>query len=220
MIRSIAVVLVLLLCHRCPVNAQEQPSVEEGFVSLFDGKTLQGWKASDGYKVEDGKLVCIQGGRGNLLTEKEYGDFVLRFEVRLTPGANNGLGIRCPLRLDGNLHIDGIELQIIDDSAEKYSSLQPYQYHGSVYGVVAAKRGSLKPVGEWNAQEVTVQGRRIKVVVNGTTIVDADLDEATKSGTLDGVKHPGLDRTRGHLGFLGHGDRIEVRNIRIREVQP
>jgi len=202
------------------VNAQEQPSTEKGFVSLFDGKTLQGWKASDGYKVEDGKLVCIQGGRGNLLTEKEYGDFVLRFEVRLTPGANNGLGIRCPLRLDGNLHIDGIELQIIDDSAEKYSTLQPYQYHGSVYGLVAAKRGSLKPVGEWNSQEVTVQGRRIKVVVNGTTIVDADLDEATKSGTLDGVKHPGLDRTRGHLGFLGHGDRIEVRNIRIREVQP
>jgi hypothetical protein len=214
-----AITLSLILSVYSHAFAVEK-SPEEGFVSLFDGKTLQGWKRSDGYKVEDGKIVSIQGGHGNLLTEKEYGDFVLKFEVRLTPGANNGLGIRCPFRAEGNLHIDGIELQILDDTAEKYAMLQPYQYHGSVYGLVPAKRGSLKPVGEWNSQEVTVTGRNIKVVVNGMTIVDANLDEATKSGTLDGVKHPGLDRTRGHLGFLGHGDRIEVRNIRIRELKP
>jgi hypothetical protein len=216
----LAFTLTLVLYNDSPVFADEKPADEQGFVSLFDGNTLKGWKGSDGYRVEEGKLVSIQGGHGNLLTEKEYGDFVLRFEFRLTPGANNGLGIRCPFRAEGNLHIDGIELQILDDSAEKYATLQPYQYHGSVYGVVAAKRGSLKPVGEWNSQEVSVQGRQIKVIVNGMTIVDANLDEATKSGTLDKVAHPGLERTRGHLGFLGHGDRIEVRNIRIRESQP
>src|SRR5687768_12888808 len=87
--------------------------VEEGFVSLFDGKSLKGWKGSDGYRVEEGSIVCIQGGKGNLLTEKEYQDFALRFEVRLAPGANNGLGIRCPFRAEGNLHLDGIELQIL-----------------------------------------------------------------------------------------------------------
>jgi hypothetical protein len=173
----------------------------------------------DGYRVEEGSIVCLQGGKGNLLTEKEYQDFILRFELRLTPGANNGLGIRCPFRADGNLHLDGTELQILDDSAEKYATLQPYQYHGSIYGIVPAKRGSLKPAGEWNFQEVTVQGRRIKVVVNEKTIVDADLDEATKSGTMDKQEHPGLKLTTGHLGFLSHGDRIEVRNIRIRELK-
>jgi hypothetical protein len=192
--------------------------VEEGFVSLFDGKTLKGWKGSDAYRVEEGNLVCILGAKGNLLTEKEYQDFILRFEVRLTPGANNGLGVRCPFLPEGNLHLDGIELQILDDAAEKFATLKPYQYHGSVYGIVPAKRGSLKAAGEWNYQEVTVQGRRIKVVLNTVTIVDADLDEATKSGTMDGQDHPGLKRTKGHIGFLGHGDRIEVRNIRIREL--
>lgn len=225
MLKNLLLVQILLGGVSGLVLAEGKPgtnnsATNDGFVSLFDGKSLNGWKGSDGYRVEDGKLISVQGGKGNLLTEKEYGDFVLRFEVRLTPGANNGLGIRCPLRLDGNLHLDGIELQILDDTAEKYATLKPYQYHGSVYGLVPAKRGSLKPVGEWNSQEVTVQGRHIKIVVNGTTIVDADLDAATKGGTLDGQEHPGLKRNQGHLGFLGHGDRIEVRNIRIRELKP
>lgn len=194
-------------------------SAEDGFTPLFDGRTLSGWKgATDSYQVEDGKIVCVKGSSGNLLSEKEYRDFVLRFEFQLTPGANNGLAIRSPFKAQGNLHLDGIELQILDDSAEKFKTLKAYQYHGSVYGVVPAKRGSLKPVGQWNEQEVTVHGRRVKVVVNGTTIVDADLDEASKNGTIDGAEHPGLSRAKGHLGFLGHGDRIEVRRIRIKEL--
>lgn len=190
----------------------------EGFVSLFDGKTLKGWTgATDAYKVENGTIVCQTGTAGNLLTEKEYGDFTIVFEFKLSPGANNGLGIRCPLRAKGNLHLDGTELQILDNTAEKHANLKPYQYHGSVYGLVPAKREFGKPIGEWNKQEVTVKGRHIKIVLNGGTIVDADLDEATKNGTLDGAEHPGLKLARGHLGFLGHGDRVEFRNIWIRE---
>jgi rhodanese-related sulfurtransferase len=109
-------------------------------------------------------------------------------------------------------------LQILDDTAAKYQTLKPYQYHGSVYGVVAAKQGSLKPLGEWNRQEVTVQGRHVKIVVNDKTIVDADLDEATKSGTLDGQPHLGLNRSRGHIAFLGHGDRVDFRRIQLKEL--
>jgi hypothetical protein len=213
-------VLVVVIAAALPALAEDKPfEIEGGFKSLFDGKSLAGWTGSlSGYTVEEGNLVCVAGGKGNLLTEKEYTDFELKFEFKLTAGANNGLGIRCPNRAEGNLHIDGIELQILDDSAEKYNTLKEYQYHGSIYGIVPAKRGSLKPVGEWNQQTVTVQGRRVKVVLNGTTIVDADLDEATKNGTLDGVPHPGLSRTKGHLGFLGHGDRVDFRRIRIKEV--
>lgn len=193
---------------------------EAGFVSLFDGKTLDGWVgAKESYKVEDGSIVCVTGSQGNLLTAKEYGDFVLRFDFKLTAGANNGLGIRCPLQAQGSLHLAGTELQILDDTAEKYASLKPYQYHGSVYGIVPAKRGKLKPLGEWNQQEVTVQGRKIKVVLNGEPIVDADLDAATAQGTMDGAEHPGLKRAAGHLGFLGHGDRIDVRKVRIKELK-
>lgn len=203
-----------------PVAADEEAFVPDpGFVSLFDGKSLSRWTAApNSYAVEDGNLICVAGGKGNLLSEKEYSDFVLKFEFKLTAGANNGLGIRCPKVLEGNLHLDGIELQILDDTAEKYQTLKPYQYHGSVYGIIPAKQGSLKPLGEWNQQQVTVKGRKITVVLNGATIVDTDLDEATKSGTLDGQPHPGLKRTTGHIGFLGHGDRIDLRRLQIKDL--
>lgn len=192
---------------------------DDGFVPIFDGQTLNGWIGEPGaYKVENGAIVCVPGSKGNLLTAKEYVNFVIRFDFKLTAGANNGLGIRCPKKLTGNLHLDGIELQILDHKHEKYANLKPYQAHGSIYGVVSAKRDYLKPLGEWNQQEVTVNGRKVKVVLNGTTIVDADLDEATKNGTLDDQPHPGLARTTGHIGLLGHGDQIEVRHIRLREL--
>ena len=217
---TLGFVLGLVVVWSGAVLAQDKAvAAEEGFVSLFDGKSLAGWTGSlAGYAVEDGHLVCVAGGKGNLLTEAEYSDFVFKFEFKLTDGANNGLGIRCPKVAEGNLHLDGIELQILDDTAEKYKTLKPYQYHGSVYGIVPAKVGSLKPLGEWNQQEVTAKGRRVTIVVNGKTIVDADLDEATKAGTLDGTVHPGLSRTKGHVGFLGHGDRVDFRRIRIKSL--
>ena len=212
-----AVAAVLCLCTTW-IEADDKPFVPDaGYTSLFDGKTLKGWKGSlNGFAVEEGNLVCVAGGKGNLLTEKTYSDFDIKFEFKLTAGANNGLGIRSPEVAEGNLHLEGIELQILDDSAEKYQTLKPYQYHGSVYGVVAAKKGSLKPVGEWNRQQVTVRGRHIKVVVNDTTIVDADLDAAAAGGTLDGQPHPGLTRASGYIGLLGHGDRVEFRHLQIK----
>lgn len=209
--------LILLCLATSPLVAAEP---EAGFVSLFDGKSLAGWTTAPGaYAVENGAIYCVAGSKGNLLSEKEYADFTLRFEFKLTPGANNGLAIRSPLKQTGNLHVEGIELQILDHTDPKYATLKDYQYNGSVYGVVAAKREGLKPVGEWNSEEVTVVGRRIKVTLNGTVIVDADLDAIdTPTKTLDGVAHPGLARAKGHIGFLGHGDRIDVRNIRIKEL--
>ena len=189
---------------------------EDGFVSLFDGKTLEGWQGSlNGYEVKDGTIVCKKKGGGRLFTKKEYSDFVFRFEFKLTPGANNGLGIRTPLK--GDPAFAGMELQILDNTSPKYAKLKDYQYHGSIYGVVPAKRGHLKPVGEWNVQEVTAKGNHIKVVLNGETIVDADIAEASKDGTVDKRGHPGLKNEKGYIGFLGHGAEVAFRNIRIKE---
>ena len=219
MCQRFAFLVSLSLACLAALSADETRPNDEGFVPLFDGKTLDGWVgAKEAYKVEDGSIVCVPGTAGNLLTEKEYSDFVVRFEFKLSAGANNGLGVRCPMQAKGNLHLDGIELQILDNTAEKHKELKPYQYHGSVYGIQPAKREFLKPLGEWNTQEVTVQARKIKVVLNGETITDCDLDEATKRGTMDGAEHPGLKRTTGHIGFLGHGDRVEFRNIRIKNL--
>jgi hypothetical protein len=106
------------------------------------------------------------------------------------------------------------ELQVLDDMAAKYATLDPRQAHGSAYGMVAASRGYLRRVGEWNFQEVTVRGSRIQVELNGTRILDADLARVTSY--LGDRPHPGKDRTSGHFGFAGHGDPVRFRNVRIR----
>lgn len=192
---------------------------EQGYVLLFNGKNLNGWIGNKtDYIVEEDHIVIYpdRGGNGNLYTDNEYADFIFRFEFKLTPGANNGLGIRAPSK--GDAAYGGMELQIIDNTAEKYAELEPYQYHGSLYGVAPAKRGFLKPVGEWNQQEVVVKGTTVKVILNGSAILDTDFQEAIDEGTMDHKEHPGLLREKGHIGFLGHGDVVRFRNIRIKEL--
>ncbi len=190
----------------------------EGFVSLFNGRNLDNWVGNkDSYVAEDGMIVIKpeKGSGGNLFTEKEYSDFIFRFEFQLTPAANNGLGIRAPL--SGDAAYQGMELQILDNTAPVYETLQPYQYHGSVYGVIPAKRGYLNPVGDWNYEEVFVQGTHIKVTLNGTVIVDGDIADTRDNGTMDHRDHPGLKNKTGHIGFLGHGSVVKFRNIRIKD---
>jgi len=188
----------------------------EGFVPLFNGRDMTGWTGNtNGYYAKDGKMICDpKKAGGNVYTADEYSDFTVRFEFKLTPGANNGLGIRAPLT--GDAAYTGMEIQILDDSHPKYAGLQPYQFHGSIYGTVPAQRDCLKPVGEWNYEEVTAKGRQVTVKVNGKTIVDADIDKASTPQTMDHKAHPGLKRDKGHIGFLGHGDYLEFRNIRVK----
>ncbi|NLE34389.1 MAG: DUF1080 domain-containing protein [Bacteroidales bacterium] len=202
-----------------PEYSLSEKEKEEGFVSLFNGRDLDGWIGNRvSYTAEDGMIVIKPGNDsgGNLYTEKEYDDFIFRFEFQLTPGANNGLGIRTPT--EGDAAYVGMELQILDNTASVYAELQPYQYHGSVYGVIAARRGFLRPLGEWNYQEVTVKGTKVKVVLNGTVIVNGDIADAALDGTIDGKEHPGLQNKKGHIGFLGHGSVVKFRNIRIKEL--
>jgi HEAT repeat protein len=192
---------------------------KEGYKILFDGTALHEWVGNKtSYIIEDGNIAVYpkRGGNGNLYTKDEYSDFVYRFEFKLTPGANNGIGIRTPLTGDGAY--EGMEIQVLDNDADIYKDLKPYQYHGSVYGVIPAKRGFLKPVGEWNQEEIDIRGNKIKITLNGTVIVEGDIAEASKNGTADHRDHPGLKRTKGHIGFLGHGDVLFFRNIRIKDL--
>ncbi|MBU1822352.1 MAG: DUF1080 domain-containing protein, partial [Bacteroidetes bacterium] len=193
---------------------------KEGFKVLFDGTNMHEWTGNtQDYVIENGTIVTYPTGRGNgnLYTKDQYADFNFRFEFQLTPGANNGLGIRAPLTGDA-AYVGLAELQILDDTAPIYAKLQPYQYHGSVYGMIPSQRGHLKPVGEWNYEEVILQGNKIKVILNGTTIVDGDIAEATKNGTADHKDHPGLKNATGHIGFLGHGTVVKFRNIRVKDL--
>ncbi|MCG6157956.1 3-keto-disaccharide hydrolase [Rubinisphaera margarita] len=183
--------------------------VEKGFFSLMpkEGKHL--W--------EDSIIVTDQGyldGDGCYIGQ-EFDDFVLRFEFKQSPGANSGIGIRSAR--GQNAAYSGMEIQCLEDSHPKYDDIQDWQHHGSVYGIVAAKQGSLKPPGEWNTQEIVVDGRHIKVTVNDQVIVDANLDEAAPDGkSIDGKEHPGLKRDSGYLRLCGHGGGVQFRKMRIK----
>jgi hypothetical protein len=192
---------------------------KQGFVSLFDGTDLKQWTGNkSGYIVKDGVIEVdpYDGSGGNLYTKDEFGNFIFRFEFQLTPGANNGIGIRAPL--EGDAAYVGMEIQVLDNEAPKYKDLHVYQYHGSVYGVIPAKRGFLLPTGEWNKEEIIAKGNKIKVILNGTVILDGDIKEASKNGTMDHKDHPGLLRKTGHIGFLGHGDVVRFRNVRVKRL--
>lgn len=191
---------------------------KDGFKSLFNGKDLEGWAGPvENYEVVDGAIQCKKGKGGTIHTKEEYGDFIIRLEFKVPPGGNNGLAIRYPGKGD-TAYVGMCELQVLDDTAEKYAKLDPRQYHGSAYGMVAAKRGAQKPVGEWNQQEVTVKGSTIKVVLNGQVILDADLSKEDPEKFMGKSKHPGLALTKGFFGFAGHGDAVAFRNVSIKRL--
>ncbi|HRN55528.1 MAG TPA: DUF1080 domain-containing protein [Agriterribacter sp.] len=201
--------------HHISVNEKR-----EGFRLLFNGNNFDGWTGDTvNYRIWNNCITTIttndQPG-GNLMTAAEYGNFIIRFEFELTAGANNGLGLRGPV--EGDVTHEGMEIQLLDDNHEKYKDIKPYQFTGSLYGVAAAKRGHLRPVGEWNNAEVILAGNTIKVTLNGTVVLDYDWTEDLKNGTVDGLKHPGLLKKKGHLGFLGHGTIVRFRNIRIKKL--
>ena len=198
--------------------------LEDGFVSLFNGKDLEGWDTrymrGEGYVVEQGRIVCKRRGGGNLYTDKEYTDFIYRFEFKLERCANNGLGIRArkdpepPKALDGAYH--GLEIQILDNECPRYKDkIQPWQYHGSIYGVFPGRRGFLRPTGEWNVEEVICRGHEITVKLNGVKIAGGDVSKAESHLK----NHVGKNNEKGYISFLGHGTRVEFRNIRLKELE-
>lgn len=185
---------VLTLGWSLTAVAGDKADPEAGFQPLFPNQTLDGWTGSlDGWKFEDGVLICTEQG-GAIQSAKEYGNFVFRFEYLLRPGGNNGVNIR------------GMEIQILDDDAPKHAHLKPCQYNGSIYCTVPAKREHNRPVGQWNEEEIRVEGQHVVVTLNGAVIVDAETD------------HNALKKPKGFLGFKGHHEHVEFRNLRIREL--
>ena len=206
-----------LFIREIPDREVEQMLAEPGFKPIFNGHNLDGWAGPvENYEVKEGAIVCKPNNGGTIYYHQNLTDFVARLEFKLPPGGNNGLAIRYPGQ--GDTAYSGMcELQVLDNSAEKYAKLDARQYHGSAYGMVAAKRGHQKPVGEWNEQEITVQGSKIKIVLNGTTILDTDLREVREY--MGGNPHPGKERYDGFFGFAGHGDPVSFRNIRIKALR-
>lgn len=195
----------------------------QGFAPIFNGQSLDGWVGLDGttdsYYVKDGLLICKATGHVHIYTEKEFANFVLRLQIRMDPGGNNGVGVRT--RKHAAPHLQGMEIQVLED--DYYADGDPielknYQHHGSIYGVVPARTGHLKPAGQWNDEEIVCDGRRVKVTLNGVVIVDADLDEVQP---LDHQEHPGLQFKKGRISLHAHGNygaEVFFRNLRVKEL--
>ena len=218
------------------VTASAAVGCEDGFVSLFNGKDLSGWEGATTngrFRVDaDGTLVCVKNGDWkarplNIWTEREYTNFVFRFEFLPSQNVNNGVGIRAP---NGeSVTASGVEIQMLEDESTDYyyvkRPLKPYQYNCSVYGVLAAKRqserkGYLRPFGEWNEEEICANGSHLTVTLNGETVIDADLSRFdADGGTPDGKRHPGLRRASGHISWCWHDGQVKYRNVRIRELK-
>ena len=188
-----------------------------GFQDVFNGKDFTGWAGPvDQYEVKDGAIVCQPRKGGTIYTKDQYSDFVARLEYQLPPGGNNGLAIRYPGK--GDSAYGGMcEVQILDDDAAMYAQLDKRQYNGSAYGMVAVHRGYLRPTGQWNFMEVTVRGPTIRVELNGTRVLDADLSKVTDY--MANSPHPGKTRTSGHFGFCGHSDPVAFRAVQIKRLE-
>jgi hypothetical protein len=222
--RSASIALCLFLASLSWSLAEDTPietlrgKDPEGFQPVFNGKDFEGWAGPiDNYEVREGAIVCKPGKGGTIYTKERYADFIVRLEFNLPPGGNNGLAIRYPG--EGNTAYGGMcELQVLDDNYEKArnTTIDSRQAHGSAYGMVAARRGFQRPPGQWNYQEVTVVGSKIKVELNGTVILDCDLAEVKEF--MGNSAHPGKDRTEGHFGFAGHSDPVMFRNIAIKRL--
>lgn len=188
-----------------------------GFTDVFNGKDFTGWAGPiDQYQVKDGAIVCKPKKGGTIFTKEEYADFVARLEYQLPPGGNNGLAIRYPGKGD-SAYVGMCELQILDDDAAMYAKLDPRQFNGSAYGMVAVERGYLRPTGQWNFMEVTICGPTIRVELNGNRVLDTDLSKVTK--TMADKAHPGKDRTSGNFGFCGHNDPVAFRSVQIKRLE-
>ena len=197
---------------RDAIEAAARTVKDAGFVSVFNGKDLSGWVGiTDAHTVENGLLCTTPKAHGNITLARPYTNFIFRFEFQLTKGSNNGVIIRGNSPQDYNF-----EVQLLDDDDDQYKNLKNYQYNGSLYGVCAAQRGTLKPLGEWNEMEVRVDGSRFTVVQNGVKITDCDIAGMTE--LLDKSKRPGFRNASGYLGLMAHSSVVRFRNLRVKEL--
>ncbi len=202
----LALIMLLGAATHCAMAA------DEGFVELFNGKDLSGWRTTGNWVVEADNVITLQPRPGEsgwkrfkdyLASERSYGDFILDLEFKFEKAGNSGVFMRVGDFTDPVN--SGFELQILDTHAKKVVG------HHDCGGIIATQgpsKNMVKPAGEWNRYTITLQGNSLKVVLNGEPIIDLDL---SKTGLKD---RP----AKGQIGFQDEAKRIWYRNVRIKEL--
>lgn len=213
--------------------AAKDPAPEAGFVALFDGKTLNGWRGYNGAKI-DGIWVAQDGimhltgqpkgsPRANIITQKVYDDFELRFEWKVETGTNSGVmfnvgeGPKEP-------YLTGPEYQVLDNlgfRSGKGLPVGPAEHSASFYAIQPAASDETKPVGQWNEGRIIVRGNHVQYWLNGVMTTTYEMHSPKWNEQIANSKFSSwkdfatLDK--GHIGLQDHGHRVWFRNLRIKE---
>jgi hypothetical protein len=202
-------------------------AAEQGFVPLFPGDSLEAWKVSDWsnvatpqkvegtpWRMENGILYGLNK-RTWIRSTKEYSDFILKLDTKVTKGSNGGIGLRFPP--EGDPAYKAMEIQVVDDRIYYGGGARPEQCTGSIYDEIAASKDATNPVGQWNSWQITAKGSKVTIVLNGEKIIDADLSREKKARQKKG---PALAERplKGHIGFQNLNGNITLRNIMIKEL--
>ncbi|MCU0797873.1 MAG: DUF1080 domain-containing protein [Akkermansiaceae bacterium] len=228
---------LLSLLTVLPSLAQEPNSLspeekEEGFVLLFDGKSLDGWrtykqeKAKEQWKVVDGAITLTAGGGGDLITAGSYSDFDFRWDWKIAENGNSGVMWRVA-ETDGPPYLTGPEYQLLDSFDKpnhKYAhELPPGNVAGSLYGLVPGKPDWSKPIGQWNESRLVVQGSKFTLYLNGQLTAEVDTASDEWKAMLAKSKFAKWERfakeATGHLCLQDHGDVVSFRNLRIKPLK-
>jgi hypothetical protein len=206
-----------------PVNDHDGLTSDEadnGWRSLFDGKTLDGWGITglkSGWAVENGAIACNVRGGGMIYSNDRYKDFMFRGQFKHDPRVNSGIFVRWEDLKDPVQ--TGMEIQILDS----FGKTKPGTHDcGALYDIMGPSVDAVRPAGEWNDIEITCYGPMVRVVLNSQQVINLDLTPWNTPGQNPDGSRNKFKRayntmvSEGHIGFQDHGGRVWFRNLRIK----
>jgi hypothetical protein len=225
LITELAMLCIGYQTVQAEVFAQGPVKKEEGFTPLLKGDSREGWigygqkEWPKGWELSEGVLHRAGSG-GDLMTAKEYGDFDLRFDWKISEGGNSGVMYRVSVE-KGPAYETGPEYQVLDNARHR-DGKSPLTSAGSLYALYPPTKDVAKPAGEWNQGRIVVHGNHVSHHLNGEEVVHVELGGADWNKKVAGSKFAAWKKfganKRGHIVLQDHGDEVWYRNVRIKEL--
>ena len=223
-----------LILSACILMAVTQiTKAQKGFKPLFDGKTTTGWhtynktNVGSAWQVQDGALHLdpkTKGtdGGGDLVTDKEYKDFHLKYDWKVAPKANSGVIFY--VHEEPKYHATystGLEQQVLDNDGHPDGKITKHR-SGDLYDLIKSSSEPVKPVGEWNKAEIISKKGNLTLILNGVEVVKTTLWDENWKNLVAGSKFAKWENwgtyKSGKIALQDHGDKVSFRNIRIKEL--